>query len=63
MTWEEAGLISKYPEVNEALRREASRNVQAPELQKLKKGLEEDLETYGVAYSYGKVITNKGEKL
>jgi hypothetical protein len=62
MTWEEADLISKYPEVMEALRFEVSRNVQVPELQKLKKGLEEDLERDGFAYSYGKLITKKGVK-
>jgi hypothetical protein len=62
MTWEEADLISKYPDVNEALHFEASRNVQVPELQKLKKGLEEDLETNGIAHSYDKIITKKGVK-
>lgn len=40
MTWEEADLISKYPRVNEALRRGAERNMQVPALQQLKKDLE-----------------------
>ena len=44
MTWEEAGLISKYPEVNDKLRYYASRNVRVSDLQDAKKQLEEDLE-------------------
>lgn len=40
MTWEEAGLISKHPMVNEVLREAASRNEQVPALQALKEKLE-----------------------
>ena len=44
MTWEEAGLISKYPEVMEALRAGASRNLPVPELQHIKENLEKEIE-------------------
>jgi argininosuccinate lyase len=40
MTWEEAGLISKYPEVQKQLHAAASRNMRVQDLQELKKQLE-----------------------
>jgi hypothetical protein len=45
MTWEEAGLISKYPQVTEELRKLASRNVSVPALQATKERMERLIET------------------
>lgn len=45
MTWEEAGLISKYPEVNERLRAAAARNVTVVGLCQLKEQWEAEHES------------------